>query len=154
MKNFKKGFVYFSDVENDNYIALIEPNNYWNGWEMPYIHVNDLPKFIKMVNNGGMDETTMKHENDVLNVVQYEDGEIVCTFDITPMVFNNEVYYYVGGLGLCFEFSETDKIENGDVRCNNCYWVGYDNNLDLIKIEDEFVKVCPNCQTDDFLMDI
>lgn len=66
------------------------------------------------------------------------------------------------------------------VRCNNCYWVGNEDTLILIEtlgdgtdtiaaIEDEygfmkrrlpmsdklfFFKGCPNCETDDYLMDI
>ena len=37
------------------------------------------------------------------------------------------------------------------IRCNNCYWVGQED--DLKQLEDE-INGCPNCETDGYLMDI
>lgn len=40
-------------------------------------------------------------------------------------------------------------------RCNNCMTVFEDDDeLDLINMDGEWVKVCPNCQTDEYLMDL
>ena len=41
------------------------------------------------------------------------------------------------------------------IRCNNCMFTfKNDGELELLELEDEFLKVCPNCKTDAFLMDI
>ena len=53
-------------------------------------------------------------------------------------------------------------MENDDtVKCNWCDWSGDEDDLKLIKeqhpyLKDEsiFTKVCPNCLTDNYLMDI
>jgi Zn finger protein HypA/HybF involved in hydrogenase expression len=48
-----------------------------------------------------------------------------------------------------------------EVRCNNCDWEGYENDLEIIedtfkeeRFDRLFLKGCPNCKTDDYLMDI
>jgi hypothetical protein len=50
---------------------------------------------------------------------------------------------------------------NFEVRCNNCDWEGYENDLEIFedtfkeeRFDREFFKGCPNCKTDDYLMDI
>lgn len=48
------------------------------------------------------------------------------------------------------------------IRCNMCYWVGDEDELTLVKldnddptkVDDEFIDACPNCKTDEYLMDI
>lgn len=49
------------------------------------------------------------------------------------------------------------------VRCNWCYWEGEEDDLKLVnessKIDEEddtlyWIKVCPNCGYEDYLMDI
>ena len=68
----------------------------------------------------------------------------------------------------------------GDVRCNNCYWIGFDEDLDLVEFDTKdneekptaiensngnierfsypetksFLKGCPNCKTYKYLTDI
>lgn len=48
-----------------------------------------------------------------------------------------------------------------EVKCNNCGWEGYENNLEIFeddckeqRFDRPFFKGCPNCETDDYLMDI
>ena len=54
-------------------------------------------------------------------------------------------------------------MEKYEVKCNNCDWEGYEEDLSLLNEsnpnnkEDKslyFFKACPNCYTDDYLMDI
>ena len=53
----------------------------------------------------------------------------------------------------------TEKYE---VRCNNCGWEGYENDLKLftdlsdnnVSHDIQYFKGCPECKTDDYLMDI
>jgi len=52
-------------------------------------------------------------------------------------------------------------VEN-DVRCNWCGWEGCDDDLklvvdlcdDIISHDVHYLKVCPECNQDDYLMDI
>ena len=47
-----------------------------------------------------------------------------------------------------------------EVKCNMCDWQGSEDELELIEeepgnqVDRSFVKVCPNCQVDDYLMDL
>ena len=41
-----------------------------------------------------------------------------------------------------------------EVKCNNCDWEGYENDLEIFEDEGGFFKGCPNCETDSYLMDI
>lgn len=40
------------------------------------------------------------------------------------------------------------------VKCSNCTFVGTDDELVLLPDGQEFYKACPNCKTDEYLMDI
>jgi len=69
-----------------------------------------------------------------------------------------------------FVKSKLDQLNSGpdimakyEVKCNNCDWEGYEEDLSLLNEsnpndkEDKslyFFKACPNCKTDDYLMDI
>ena len=55
--------------------------------------------------------------------------------------------------------------EKFDVRCNKCGWEGYEEDLEMVaeivssssEIKDaktEWINACPNCKTDNYLMDI
>ena len=49
-----------------------------------------------------------------------------------------------------------------EVRCNNCEWEGYEEDLQIftdlsdnnVSHDIHYFKGCPNCKTDDYLMDI
>ena len=53
-------------------------------------------------------------------------------------------------------------LVKNDVRCNWCDWEGYEDDLDLIvDLSDDgishdvhYLKVCPGCKQQDYLMDI
>jgi len=53
-------------------------------------------------------------------------------------------------------------LVKNDVRCNWCDWEGYEDDLDLIvDLSDDgishdvhYLKVCPGCKQEDYLMDI
>ena len=51
------------------------------------------------------------------------------------------------------------------IRCNNCGWIGTEDDLELIPlvpdniddadvIDVEVIDACPNCETDEYLMDL
>ena len=110
--------------------------------------------------------------------------------EIEKLIFNDDIYYEVrqlGGTIVSIMSSDGDEliyIDNEDsrlksayravvefikwyneerptVRCNNCYWVGREDDLQTfvdmgenIGKEINYYKGCPNCKTDDYLMDI
>ena len=40
------------------------------------------------------------------------------------------------------------------VKCNSCQFIGFEDNLEILKDNTEYFKGCPNCKTDEYLMDI
>lgn len=54
------------------------------------------------------------------------------------------------------EFSKFLFLEEGikKVRCNKCWWKGYED--ELVEFQDEFGNGhgCPSCNTDEYLFDI
>jgi len=42
------------------------------------------------------------------------------------------------------------------VRCNNCYWQGYEEDLPVFLDEKnkEHFHGCPNCRTDEYIMNL
>ena len=42
------------------------------------------------------------------------------------------------------------------VRCNECWWVGHDDQLELVQcaVDGEVCRGCPHCRTDHHLMDV
>ena len=47
----------------------------------------------------------------------------------------------------------SDYVENA-IRCNNCYWKGNEDDLLRLENEDGALDGCPNCKTDNYLMDL
>ncbi len=39
-------------------------------------------------------------------------------------------------------------------KCNNCENIFFDYEFELLKDGQEFIKVCPYCETDSFLIDL
>jgi len=51
-----------------------------------------------------------------------------------------------------FKLFEQADIEN--VRCNNCWWYGYDEEGDKFELNDENDEICPNCGGAGMLADV
>lgn len=100
---YELGYVHF---EGEHYCrAIIDKNRWWNGWAMPWIHEEDIKNLVEMLNDGGI-AGRMDWERDAIKV--WEDGgdELVYSHHIQPTDTFGEKYYYLGGEGLCFEFSK------------------------------------------------
>jgi len=46
-----------------------------------------------------------------------------------------------------------DIEEEGNIRCNDCYWVGIEEDLKLVDLQGTTVELCPECKSQN-LMDI
>jgi hypothetical protein len=44
-------------------------------------------------------------------------------------------------------------MTNEEVKCNNCNFIGVEDDLEILKDNTEYFKGCPNCKTDSSLMD-
>jgi hypothetical protein len=98
---FKEGYAYF-DESNVKFRALVNVNDKWNGWAVPYIHESSIKKFMK---SATWEEQTYKLlPNGDLYTVEHSCGDVY-EQTITPEIINGEKYYYIG-LGLCFNFKE------------------------------------------------
>ena len=40
------------------------------------------------------------------------------------------------------------------VKCNDCQFIGDEDDLEILKDNTEYLKGCPNCKTDSYLMNI
>ena len=101
MKKLVKGFASFESDEETNMLAYCDLYNGWNGWAMPYIHADAIPKFISIVS---CDENNYQLEGDSLHVISYDGGEVVYDGVIEPTIIEGEKYYNLGFEGLCFDF--------------------------------------------------
>jgi len=45
-------------------------------------------------------------------------------------------------------------MTNEEVKCNNCNFIGVEDDLEILKDNTEYFKGCPNCKTDSYLMDV
>lgn len=104
MTNLIKGIASFESDESTNMRAYCDPYKGWNGWAMPYIHTDDIPKFISLAS---WEDHTFKMEGDKLRVIQYYQGEVENDDLIEPTIFEGEKYYYLGNEGLVFDFEPT-----------------------------------------------
>ena len=44
-------------------------------------------------------------------------------------------------------------MTNIEIKCNDCDFVGFENNLEIFADNTEYFKGCPNCKTDEYLVD-
>lgn len=98
-----KGIANFEGDEATNMRAYCNPHDTWNGWAKPYIHIDDIPKFISLAS---WEDHIFKMEGDNLRVVQLYDGEVENDDLIEPTIFEGGAYYYLGNEGLVFDFEQ------------------------------------------------
>ena len=77
--------------------ALINGNDNWNGFLMPYIHINSILDFVDTFNQE-QEECWMRFVGTTLH---YFDGDD--KYEIGVMLIDNALYYNLGYFGLCFE---------------------------------------------------
>ena len=39
-----------------------------------------------------------------------------------------------------------------EIKCNDCDFIGFEDNLEIFSDKTEYFKGCPNCKTDEYLM--
>jgi len=45
-------------------------------------------------------------------------------------------------------------MTNIEIKCNDCDFIGFEDDLEIFSDNTEYFKACPNCKTDEYLMDI
>jgi hypothetical protein len=109
MKNLVKGIASFEGEEATNMVAYCDLHKGWNGWAMPYIHADFIPKFISFVST---DENNYQLEGESLHVINSDDGVVLYDGVIEPTIIEGEKYYNLGFEGLCFDFEPLEKDNN------------------------------------------
>lgn len=96
---YKSGYVYFDD--GVCFRAIVNSNNRWNGWYMPFIHESEIDKFISLIY---WEEFGIVRDGNVITIIHDGEEEIV-----EPTEILGEKWYYLGNQGLCFEFVEVEQ---------------------------------------------
>lgn len=77
--------------------AVCNVNNRWNGWAMPHIHRSHIKRIVREFTWEDMQMSLDK--KGVLTIKELEYTE-----QIEPTEIDGELYYYLGGLGWCWDF--------------------------------------------------
>lgn len=94
-------------LEGDcSYKGIVDKNNTWNGWAMPWILAEDIERFIEDMNlcTEECEVGTMFELKD--GVLKHSDREYPGEYDDEePMVsVLGKDCYFLGNIGFCFEF--------------------------------------------------
>lgn len=97
-------YVCFDGDSNNVFKAIVDKNNRWNGWEMPFIHASDVVRMMNYLSDGG-DWITYAINNDVITIT-YVNDDFDETSVIYPTTIDGETYYYFGNEGWVFEVAK------------------------------------------------
>ena len=93
-------YVCFDGDCNNTFKAIVDKNSRWNGWEMPYIHADDVMRMMDMLSCGGDWITYAFNGDDIVITYVNDDNELSI---IHPTTIDGEQYYYFGNEGWTFE---------------------------------------------------
>lgn len=96
---YKSGYVYFDD--GVCFRAIVDQNNRWNGWYMPWIHESEIDRFFEICS---YEDFRMTKEGDNVTIINDDEQEVV-----SPTEILGEKWYYLGNQGLCFDFVEVEQ---------------------------------------------
>jgi hypothetical protein len=103
-------YVCFDGDSKNIFKAIIDKYNRWNGWEMPFIHADDVVRMMDHLSEGGDwiaycfvgDDIVITHLND-------EDDGFSTVHRTT---IDGEHYYYFGNEGWVFEEARLQYNDN------------------------------------------
>jgi hypothetical protein len=105
-------YVCFDSDTMNVFRAIIDKNSRWNGWECPYIHIDDVQKLLDYLCKPELECYKYKWDgNDILLTDSYDDNH---ESRIEPSIIDGETYYFFGGEGFTFEqarLQHEDKSE-------------------------------------------
>ena len=92
-------YVCFDAESEHSFRAIVNSNYRWNGWECPFIHVDDVFRMMEYITrDGDWIKYTIDGEDIIIVEPDYEE-----TTRIEPTIKNGEKYYYFGDMGWIFE---------------------------------------------------
>lgn len=92
-------YVCFDADSKNSFKAIVDKHNRWNGWERPFIHVDDAFRMMKYITRDGDWVTyTIDGEDIIVKEPDYDEYT-----RIEPVTKNGEKYYYFGDMGWVFE---------------------------------------------------
>jgi hypothetical protein len=89
--------------------AIIDKYNRWNGWEMPFIHADDVVRMMDYLYEGG-DWITYCFDGDDIVITHLNDDNEVSIIHRTRI--DGEDYYYFGNEGWVFEEARLQYNDN------------------------------------------
>ncbi len=102
---YVQGVAYFDDGEK--YDAVINKNERWNGWAMPYIHEKHIESLCKeLTYDWGEDEgQTLTFKDGTLTIIENSCGELFTHHAHAEELFG-ETYYFLGQMGYTWNFDK------------------------------------------------
>ena len=131
-----KGYAYF---DGERYMsAYCNIIDRWNGWYKPYIHIKHMPSLIETMWTEGDDSyewITPKDANPIV-VIRYESEQ----YTIESTTIDNELYYFMGGEGLAFNFDSQEEYRKrySDLREHFLHWT---KSNEVIQKNDKYTSV-------------
>jgi hypothetical protein len=92
------------DSNDSQFKALCFPNDTWNGWAKPFIHISSMEDLLNVLNYG---EDIYTIVGETLEIKNFFDGVLEQQTQIEPTIINGEIYYNLGYEGLVFQFEES-----------------------------------------------
>ena len=110
-ENNELTYVCFDADSENSFRAIVNSNYRWNGWECPFIHVDDVFRMMEHITRDDNWITyTIDGEDIIIVEPDYEE-----TTRIEPTMKDGEKYYYFGDMGWIFEiarFLYEDEMES------------------------------------------
>jgi hypothetical protein len=102
-------YVCFDGDTKNIFKAIVDKNNRWNGWEMPFIHADDVVRMMDHLAEGG-DWIKYSFDGDDIVITHLNDDNEVSTVHRTTI--DGEDYYYFGNEGWVFEEARLQYNDN------------------------------------------
>ena len=88
----------YIDGVDETFRGIVNANQRWNGWEMPWIHISDVERLCTLMSDNECYKWTYDGEKVTLLDIQENYTSIA-----EPTTIGGETYYYFGNEGLCFQ---------------------------------------------------
>jgi hypothetical protein len=104
-------YVCFDGDENNIFRAIVDKNYRWNGWECPFIHVDDAFRMMEYITRDG---DWLSYSIDGENIIIKDpEADGYCSV-IEPTIKDGEKYYYFGNEGWVFEIAQLEYNDESE----------------------------------------
>lgn len=100
-----EGSLFIDDSKQFKGLTNLKRN--WNGWAVPFIHIDEVESFINEFSDG-----KILFLDSFKNLIFSDDGDIIV---IEQTEIEGEFYYSLEDLVWCFEFTTTKKLSKEQI---------------------------------------